>query len=83
MSRSRRIVASSFDWRAWSAYRRSVSFRFAPETSSIESSRFSSDPNWAISWPAVLSPIPGTPAIWSDVSPFSPMKSGTRSGGMP
>ena len=47
------------------------------------SRRFSSEPNCAISCPAVLSPIPGTPSIASDVSPFKPMKSGTRSGGIP
>ena len=77
------MVARSFDWRAWSAYRRRLSFRFVPETSSMRSRSSSSDPNWAISCPAVLSPIPGIPSIWSDVSPFSPMKSGTRSGGIP
>ena len=33
--------------------------------------------------PAVLSPMPGTPGMLSDVSPFSPMKSGTWSGRMP
>ena len=37
----------------------------------------------AISCDAVLSPIPGTPAMLSEVSPFRPMKSGTLSGGDP
>ena len=32
------------------------------------------------SWPAVLSPMPGTPGMLSDVSPLRPMKSGTCSG---
>ena len=35
------------------------------------------------SWPAVLSPIPGTPGMLSEVSPLSPMKSGTCSGVTP
>ena len=36
----------------------------------------SSEPYCAISCPAVLSPMPGTPGMLSDVSPLRPMKSG-------
>ncbi len=43
----------------------------------------STDPYWEISWPAVLSPMPGTPGMLSEVSPLSPMKSGTCSGVTP
>ena len=58
MSRSRRIVASSFEVRAMSAC--SVMFlRRAGESSSACSITASSEPYWAISWPAVLSPMPG------------------------
>src|SRR5262249_303065 len=40
-------------------------------------------PSAAPSWPAGLSPIPGTPGMLSEVSPFSPMKSATWSGRTP
>ena len=76
------MVASSFDVRAWSA--NSVMFFFrAGESSSACAITSSSEPYWAISWPAVLSPIPGTPGMLSDVSPLSPMKSGIWSGRIP
>ena len=80
--RSRRIVASSFDARAWSACSRTA-FPRAGESSSACAITSSSEPYWAISWPAVLSPIPGMPGMLSDVSPLSPMKSGTWSGRTP
>ncbi len=44
---------------------------------------FSSVPNFWRSSAAVLSPMPGTPGMLSLVSPFSPMKSGISSGGIP
>ena len=63
-SRSRRIVASSFDSRATSA-NSVMFFRRAGESSSACSITSSSEPYWAISWPAVLSPMPGTPGMLS------------------
>ena len=80
--RSRRIVARSFESRAWSACSRTARLR-AGESSSACAITSSSDPYCAISWPAVLSPIPGIPGMLSEVSPFSPMKSGTWSGRTP
>ena len=81
-SRSRRIVARPFEARAWSA--NSVRFfRRAGDCSSACSSTDSSEPYCAISCPAVLSPMPGTPGMLSEVSPFSPMKSGIWSGRIP
>ena len=68
--------------RAWSA-NSVMFFRRAGESSSACAITSSSEPYCAISWPAVLSPIPGTPGMLSDVSPFRPMKSGTWSGRMP
>ena len=41
----------------------------------------SSEPNSCRSWAAVLSPIPGTPGMLSEVSPLRPIRSGTSSGG--
>ena len=81
-SRSRRIVASSFAAFACSACSR-IDFERAGVSSSTCSSTSSSEPYWAISWPAVLSPIPGTPGMLSEGSPFRPMKSGTCSGLIP
>ena len=63
-SRSRRIVASSFAPRAWSACSR-IAFERAGVSSSTCSSTSSSEPYCAISCPAVLSPIPGTPGMLS------------------
>jgi hypothetical protein len=57
--------------------------RLAPEISSTLASTSSSVPKRCSSSAAVLSPIPGTPGMLSDVSPLSPMKSGTSSGGIP
>ena len=57
--------------------------RRAGDSSSACSITASTEPYCAISWPAVLSPIPGTPGMLSDVSPFRPMKSGICSGVMP
>ena len=37
-------------------------------------------PNWTSRSAAVFSPMPGTPGMLSDVSPLSPMKSGTARG---
>ena len=76
------MVASSFELRAWSACSASA-LRRAGVCSSTCSSTPSSEPYFWISCDAVLSPIPGTPAMLSEVSPFSPMKSGTWSGGDP
>ena len=45
--------------------------------------RSSSEPKRCSSSAAVLSPMPGTPGMLSDVSPLRPMKSGTSSGGIP
>ena len=82
MSRSRRIVASPFATRAWSA--NSVTFfARAGESSDACSITDSSEPYCAISCPAVLSPMPGMPGMLSLVSPLSPMKSGICSGRMP
>ena len=81
-SRSRRMVASSFDCLAWSAF--SITFlRRAGVRSSACSMTSSTEPYWAISWPAVLSPIPGIPGMLSEVSPLRPMKSGICSGLIP
>ena len=80
--RSRRIVARSFESRAWSACSRTALPR-AGDRSSACAITSSSEPYCAISWPAVLSPIPGIPGMLSEVSPFSPMKSGTWSGRTP
>ena len=80
--RSRRIVASTFDARAWSACSR-IDLPRAGESSSACAMTSSSEPYWATSWPAVLSPIPGIPGMLSEVSPLRPMKSGTWSGRTP
>ena len=77
------IVASCFEIRASSACSVRFSLRLAPEISSTDSSTFSSDPNFWSSWAAVLSPMPGTPGMLSEVSPLSPIRSGTSSGGTP
>ena len=66
------IVASSFDSRASSAWFVRFSLRFAPEISSIEASTVSRSPNRCSRSEAVLSPIPGTPGMLSEVSPFRP-----------
>ena len=58
-------------------------FRRAGESSSACAITSSSEPYWATSWDAVLSPIPGTPGMLSEVSPLSPMKSGICSGVIP
>ena len=71
-----------FDVRAWSA-NSVMFFRRAGESSSACAITSSSEPYCATSCAAVLSPIPGTPGMLSDVSPLRPMKSGTSSGGMP
>ena len=68
--------------RACSACSR-IDFERAGDSSSTCSITSSSEPYCAISWPAVLSPIPGTPGMLSEVSPFRPMKSGTCSGLIP
>ena len=82
MSRSRRIVARSFEMRACSA--NSVTFFFlAGESSPACAITSSTDPYCEISWPAVLSPMPGMPGMLSDVSPLRPMKSGICSGLIP
>ena len=82
MSRSRRIVASSFESRAWSA--NWITFlRRAGESSSACAITSSTEPYCAISCPAVLSPMPGIPGMLSEVSPFRPMKSGICSGLIP
>jgi hypothetical protein len=82
-SMSRTIVASRFEMRALSACSIRFSRRFVALISCACSSTPSSVPYSCRSWAAVLSPIPGTPGMLSDVSPFSPMKSGTSSGGIP
>ncbi len=81
-SRSRRIVARSFDARVCSACSMSDRER-AGESSPACSSTPSTEPYCAMSCPAVLSPMPGTPGMLSLVSPFSPMKSGIWSGRIP
>ena len=58
MSRSRRIVASTFDSRAWSACSRS-DFARAGDSSSTCSSTPSTESNCWMSCAAVLSPMPG------------------------
>ena len=60
-----------------------TAFPRAGESSSACSITASSEPYCATSWPAVLSPIPGIPGTLSEVSPLSPMKSGTCSGLIP
>ena len=58
-------------------------FKHAGDISPACASTSSRDPYCAMSCPAVLSPMPGTPGMLSDVSPFKPMKSGICSGVMP
>ena len=60
-----------------------ASSRLAPEIESMFASTPSRSPHSWSSWLAVLSPMPGTPGMLSEVSPFRPTKSGTSSGGMP
>ncbi len=79
---SRLAVASCLEMRASSACSVRFCLRLAPLISSTWSSTASSEPNRCSSSAAVLSPIPGTPGMLSLVSPFSPMKSGTSSGGI-
>ena len=76
------MVASSFEARAWSACSRTA-FPRAGESSSACAITSSREPYCAISWPAVLSPMPGIPGMLSEVSPLRPMKSGTWSGRTP
>ena len=80
---SRTIVASRLEMRASSANSVRFCLRLAPEIWSTLASTPSSEPKRCSSSAAVLSPIPGTPGMLSDVSPLSPMKSGTSSGGIP
>ena len=77
---SRIAVAIRRDTRASSAWARRFSLRLAPDTWSIEPSTPSRSPKRWRSWAAVFSPMPGTPGMLSEVSPLSPMKSGTSSG---
>ena len=79
-SRSRRIVASSFDGARLVGVLGDRSCGAPGESSSACSITSSSEPYCAISWPAVLSPMPGMPGMLSEVSPLSPMKSGIWSG---
>ena len=80
---SRIAVASCFEMRASSAWFVRFSLRFAPEMFSMLPSTPSRSPcSWS-SCDAVFSPIPGTPGMLSEVSPFSPTKSGISSGSMP
>ena len=76
-------VASCFDMRASSACSTRFCLRLAPEISSTLASTSSSEPNCCSSWVAVFSPIPGTPGMLSEVSPRSPIRSVTSSGGTP
>jgi len=76
------MVARSFEARACSAFS-AIAFARAGESSPACASTSSSEPYWATSCAAVLSPIPGTPGMLSEVSPLSPMKSGTCSGVTP
>ena len=80
---SRIAVASCFEMRASSAWLVRFSLRFAPEMFSMLPSTPSRSPcSWS-SCVAVFSPIPGTPGMLSEVSPFRPTKSGISSGSMP
>ena len=83
MSTSKCIVASCFEIRASSACSVRFCFRFGPEISSMLSSTPSTEPYCCSSCEAVFSPIPGTPGMLSEVSPLSPIRSGTSSGGTP
>ena len=65
-------MASCFDTRASSAWFTRFSLRLAPEILSTFASTSSSVPNSWSNWAAVLSPIPGTPGMLSEVSPFRP-----------
>ena len=80
---SRTIVASILLMRALSACSVRFCLRFAPVIWSTLLRTPSRSPNFCSRSAAVLSPIPGTPGMLSDVSPLRPMKSGTSSGGMP
>ena len=80
---SRIAVASCFEMRASSAWFERFSLRFAPEMFSMLPSTPSRSPCSCSSCVAVFSPIPGTPGMLSEVSPFSPTKSGISSGSMP
>ena len=60
------------------------SLRLAPEIwSTLRQHRPRGRRTAAAAATAVLSPMPGTPGMLSDVSPLSPKKSGTSSGAMP
>ena len=76
-------VASFFEMRASSAWLVRFSLRLAPEILSMLASTPSRSPYSLSSWAAVLSPMPGTPGMLSEVSPFSPIRSVTSSGGTP
>ena len=54
-----------------------------PLSSSVRASSSSTDPKVFTSLAAVLSPIPGTPGMLSEVSPLSATKSRYCSGVMP
>jgi len=69
---SRMAVASCLEIRASSALAVRFSLRLAPEMLSMLSRTPSRFPYSCRSCAAVLSPIPGTPGMLSEVSPFSP-----------
>ena len=87
--RSQRIVARSFESRAVSASRASVSRSFfAPRTplcsTASRCARISSTgPSSRTSVAAVFSPMPETPGMLSIGSPMRPRTSGTRAGSTP
>ena len=77
---SRTIVASCLESRASSACSVRFCLRLAPEMSSTWASTPSRSPKRCSSSAAVLSPMPGTPGMLSEVSPLRPMKSGIELG---
>ena len=75
---SRMIVASSFDRSAWSAWVSTFSFCLPLSLDEL-AMMFSIEPNSAISFLAVFSPMPGMPGILSAASPHRPRMSMTCS----
>ena len=78
MGTSRMIVASSLERRAWSEWVSTFSFCL-PLSLAALAMRFSIEPNSAMSFFAVFSPMPGIPGMLSAASPQSPRMSMTCS----
>ena len=79
-STSRTAVASCLEMRAFSACSVRFCLRLAPEIESMLASTPSRSPHSWSSCEAVLSPIPGTPGMLSEVSPLRPDEVGHQLG---